>query len=115
MADLLDRGLAWLKAKREAHMAGPVIYSQGDTQLPVVASIGQGFFRLQDESGASFVMKTRDFIIGSDALTVTPKPGDTIEHNGATYEVVSPGGEPSWRWCDPYHRSYRIHTQQVSA
>jgi hypothetical protein len=27
---------------------------------------------------------------------------------------MAPGGEPVWRWSDPYHQVYRIHTKCVS-
>jgi hypothetical protein len=29
------------------------------------------------------------------------------------YEVLAPGGEPPWRYSDPYRRTLRIHTKHV--
>ena len=37
-----------------------------------------------------------------------------IAYDGRTYEVMAPGGEPVWRWSDPYHQVYRIHTKCIT-
>ena len=62
--------------------------------------------------------------LGAIALTgvyEAPKPegeeiaaGAAVAYDGRTYEVMAPGGEPVWRWSDPYHQVYRIHTKCVS-
>jgi hypothetical protein len=46
-----------------------------------------------------------------------PQRGDLIEIviAGATqtYEVLAPGGETPWQYCDPYQTTIRIHSKMV--
>jgi hypothetical protein len=113
MADLINQGLAWLKGQREQHMSTIVEYRQGSSSFSVLATIGKTVFSLNDSAGAKIIFQTRDFIISADLLTITPEAGDKIESNGEVFEVVSPGGEPCWRWSDAYNQVKRIHTQFI--
>ena len=59
-------------------------------------------------------MKTTIAIALASAAICLAAVGDTIAYGGRTFEVMAPGGEPVWRWSDPYHQVYRIHTKCVS-
>ena len=84
------------------------------TQHAVNAIVGRTVFKQTNESGAFVRTQTRDFLIGRNNLDCEPAAGDTIRYDGREFEVMAPGGEPVWRWSDPYHQVYRIHTKCVS-
>ena len=58
-------------------------------------------------------IETRDFIVPRELLPSEPQVGDEVDFLGGTYEVLSPNGEPAWRWSDPFRTAYRIHTKHV--
>lgn len=56
----------------------------------------------------------KDFLILAselilDSSTVTPNRKDVITFNGSTYKVTGEGGEPPWRYSDPYEQIIRVH------
>ena len=66
--------------------------------------------------------ESRDFLVLAADLVLAgkaelPRAGDRIrETDGGQiflYEVMAPGGEPPWRYSDPYRRALRIHTKFV--
>ncbi len=122
MADLLRQGATWLDGQRHAHLTQTVRYQRGADFVELAATIGRTEFEQADEYGVLHRIEARDYIIRAADLvlggeTVLPKAGDQIceSESGVTqvYEVMAPGGEPPWRYSDPYRVALRIHTKHV--
>ena len=122
MADLLQRGMAWLESQRTKFMTQSVIYQRGTDDIEVLATIGTTTFQVDDGDGAMLRVESRDYLILAADLMIgetpiLPKRGDRIrEASGGqvfVYEVMAPGDEPCWRWSDAYRQTMRIHTKQV--
>lgn len=127
MADLLQKGLAWLDDQRHAHMTQTVLYVR-DTGMAsyfveVLATIGRTDFEQVDEFGIVHKVQSRDFLIRAADLVLNaeltlPKAGDRIRETAGAqtfvYEVMAPGTEPPWRYSDPYRKTLRVHTKHVS-
>ncbi|MBX3363934.1 MAG: hypothetical protein KF866_04140 [Phycisphaeraceae bacterium] len=123
MADLLEQGAAFLDGRRHAHLTRTVTYQRGADSVDLAATVGRTVFEQADESGFIRKVESRDFLVrradlvlnGSETL---PKAGDRVrEADGAqthVYEVMAPGGEPPYRWSDPYRKVLRIHTKHVA-
>ena len=123
MADLLQKGSDWLEGMRTAYASRPVVYVRGTDSVEVPATVGKTVFRLDKGYGAIERVEARDYLVlavdlvlgGAAAL---PKAGDRIRETEGdkafVYEVMAPGGEPCWRWSDPYRRTLRIHTKHVA-
>jgi hypothetical protein len=123
--DQLARATEWHAANLRQYAGRPVVYSRGAQSVGVCATVGRTRMLFADELGATVVEYTdRDYLITADALRFTttgpaelPQRGDVIrERVGSktlTYEVMGPGGEPPWRFADPYRVMLRIHTKQV--
>jgi len=123
MPDLLEQGASWLENQRTRHMSRTVTYIRGNDGVDLPATIGRTEFEQSDEYGVIHRIESRDFLVRAADLVlggraVWPQPGDRIrEAVGAqtfVYEVMAPGGEPPWRYSDPYRRTLRIHTKQVA-
>ncbi len=123
MADLLQKGSEWLDGMRAAHASRPVAYVRGTDSVEVAATVGRTVFRLDKGCGLVERVEARDYLVLAADLVLggraaLPKAGDRIrevEGNRAfVYEVMAPGGEPCWRWSDPYRRTLRIHTKHVA-
>ena len=132
MPDLLEQGAAWLDEQRHNHLTRTVTYVRGDDSVDVQATIGQTNFRFDDRfSGASgggatirhvardYLIRTGDLVINDQVIE--PRRGDRIREviggQALEHEVMSPnasGGEPEWRWSDPFGKTMRIHTKKVS-
>jgi hypothetical protein len=108
-----------MHAKLSAVASRPVTYRRGAQEVTVQATVGQTIFRI-DDGGALVRVVTRDFIIASADLIDfgDPKRGDEITEtvNGIAriYRLVSPGGEPHWRWSGTDSTRLRIHTSLQS-
>ncbi|MGE0481438.1 MAG: hypothetical protein AB7L28_22510 [Kofleriaceae bacterium] len=127
MADLIQKGLAWLDDQRHAHMTQTVLYVR-DTEnasyiVELLATIGRTEFEQVDEFGIVHKLQSRDFLIRAEDLVLNseltlPKAGDRVRETvGAqtfVYELMAPGGEPPWRYSDPYRKALRIHTKHVA-
>ena len=126
MADLLQKGLAWLDDQRHAHMTQTVLYvrdaENASYTVELLATIGRTEFEQADEFGVIHKLQSRDFLIRAADLVLNseltlPKPGDRVRETvGAqtfVYEVMAPGGEPPWRYSDPYRKTLRIHTKHI--
>ena len=124
MADLLQQGLGWLEEQRTRHLTRAVTYRRGALSASVQATIGETVFRLSDPLGAEVRHVRRDYLILAEDLvldgqTVLPERGDRIEETEGSetqvHEVMGPGGgEPDWRYSDPYRKTLRIHTKHVA-
>ena len=123
MADLLERGSAWLDVQRHAHMTRTVTYQRGADSVELAATIGTTTFEQVDEYGVVHKLESRDFLVRTQDLVLAgvaalPQAGDRVrEADGEAtlvYEVMAPGVEPPWRYSDPYRRTLRIHTKHVA-
>ncbi|MBX3403805.1 MAG: hypothetical protein KF699_10385 [Phycisphaeraceae bacterium] len=122
MGDLLDRGSAFLDDQRHKHMSRAVVYQRGAETKEVLASIGRTEFEQADDAGLIHRVESRDFLIRAADLDlgagpILPRAGDQVRETvGASvfvYEVNAPGGQPSFRYSDPYRRTLRIHTKHI--
>jgi hypothetical protein len=125
VGDLLDRGAAFLDAQRHQHLSRPVLYRRGTDEKELQATIGTTEFeQVDDVGGAGLIhrVESRDFLVRTADLDlgagpILPRAGDQVrEVSGASkvvYEVNAPGGQPPWRYSDPYRRVLRIHTKHI--
>ena len=126
MGDLLDRGAAFLDAQRHQHLSRPVLYRRGTDEKEVQATIGKTEFeQVDDVGGAGLIhrVESRDFLVRTAELDlgagpILPRAGDQVRETVGTsvfvYEVNAPGGQPPWRYSDPYRKTLRVHTKHVS-
>ena len=125
MGDLLDRGATFLDAQRHQHLSRPVRYRRGTDEKEVQATIGKTEFeQVDDVGGAGLIhrVESRDFLVRAADLDlgdgpILPRAGDQVRETVGTsvfvYEVNAPGGQPPWRYSDPYRRVLRIHTKHI--
>ena len=122
MADLLQQGSNWLEGMREKHAVRSVVYVRGTDSVEVSGTVGRTVFRVDKGYGVMERVEARDYLVLGSALTlngaaILPSAGDRIREiegdKAYVYEVMAPGGEPCWRWSDPYRQTLRIHTKQV--
>ena len=122
MGDLLDRGAAFLDAQRHQHFSRPVRYRRGTDEKEVQATIGKTEFEQADDAGLIHRVESRDFLVRTGNLDlgagpILPRPGDQVRETVGTavfvYEVNAPGGQPPFRYSDPYRRVLRIHTKHI--
>ena len=122
MGDLLDRGSAFLEEQRHRHMSRTVVYKRGAEAKELQATIGKTEFEQADEAGLIHRTESRDFLIRTVNLDlgagpILPRAGDQVRETvGASvfvYEVNAPGGQPPFRYSDPYRRTLRIHTKHI--
>lgn len=119
MKDLLNSGASWLAGKQKAFAAREVTYSRASQTLTLAATIGRSEFEITDSNGIQTSLQSRDYIISAEDFTLStsanePQAGDRITDGTMTCEVMSPGGEQPWRWCDGHHKQMRIHTKVIS-
>ncbi|MCO6455476.1 MAG: hypothetical protein J5I93_09280 [Pirellulaceae bacterium] len=123
MADLLDKGSAWLEGQRKKHATREVTYRRGVESVVVKATIGRTLLEQDDGAGVIVRLQVRDYLIDTADLVLASEPtlpakGDRIEEIDAgqkhTYEVLPLGGEQHWRYSDPYRRTLRIHTKLIA-
>jgi hypothetical protein len=121
VATLFAKLKDWLPG-HAAQVAGvSVTYTRGATTRTITALEGRTVFSSQLDGGPRIEFGDRDYLIEAADLTAFGEPqlGDRItEVIGSTtrvWEIKTPGtGEPAWRWSDPGHTRYRVHTVQVS-
>ena len=125
MGDLLDRGAAFLDAQRHQHLSRPVLYRRGTDEKEVQATIGKTEFEQADDAGLIHRVESRDFLVRTEDLDlgaglILPRAGDQVREtvgvggtNVFVYEVNGPGGQPPFRYSDPYRRALRIHTKYI--
>lgn len=129
MGDLLDRGAAFLDAQRHQHLSRPVVYRRGTDEKEVQATIGKTEFeQVDDVGGAGLIhrVESRDFLVRTAELDlgagpILPRAGDQVRETVGgvggsvfVYEVNAPGGQPPFRYSDPYRRVLRIHTKHIA-
>lgn len=97
-----------------------VTYYRGSQQVgsDLKATYGQTIHE-QDSQFGILRWVSQDFIFTAADLTldgnvIEPQRGDKIaDHNGNEFEVLGDGGEPCFRYSDPYRLTVRVHTKQV--
>jgi hypothetical protein len=123
VGDLLDQGSAFLDDQRHRHMSRTVVYRRGAAEKEVQATIGRTEFEQADDAGLIHRTESRDFLIRTVDLDlgsgpVLPRAGDQVRETAGTqvfvYEVNAPGGQPPFRYSDPYRRVFRIHTKHIA-
>lgn len=115
MPDVLQTSSAWLESMRDQFRTNDVTYSADGTPTVVKATVGRSEFEMVDSNGVVMRVDSRDYLITASQLSVEPKAGHRIADGGNVYEVSEFGSEPAWRWSDPFHQTYRIHTKKVKA
>lgn len=122
MPDMLEQGLAWLDDQRHRHMSRTVVYQRGTDAVELAATTGRTEFEQVDEHGTVIKLQSRDFLVRTADLELAgartlPQAGDRVRETVGVqtfvYEVMAPGGEPPWRYSDPYRKALRIHTKHV--
>jgi len=125
VGDMLDRGAAFLESQRHQHMTRSVVYRRGTDEKEVQATIGKTDFEQADDSGLIHRVESRDFLVRTADLDlgaglILPRAGDQVRETVGTiagsvfvYEVNAPGGQPPFRYSDPYRRTLRIHTKYI--
>jgi hypothetical protein len=121
MGDLLQDGQSWLADQLKEHASRQVVYQRGAAQVSVQATIGRTLLKLDDGYGGVRMEWTdRDYLIQAtdlvlSALQIVPERGDrvldTVAAVTSIYEVMAFGGEPPWRFSDPFGKLLRIHTK----
>lgn len=125
MGDLLEQGAAFLEDQRHRHMSRTVVYQRGTEAKEVLATVGKTEFeQVDDVGGAGLIHRTesRDFLVRTVDLDlgsgpILPRAGDQVRETVGTsvfvYEVNAPGGQPPFRYSDPYRKALRIHTKHI--
>ena len=122
MADLLETGSNWLQDQRKKHATRTVTYRRGVDSVSVQATVGRTVFEQDDGSGVIIRTEVRDYLIDTADLVLAgqlalPERGDRIEEIEAgkkfTYEVMTLGTEPHWRYSDAYRKTLRVHTKHI--
>jgi hypothetical protein len=123
VGDLLDRGAAFMDAQRHQHLSRSVVYRRGADEKEVQATIGKTEFEQADDAGLIHRVESRDFLVRTADLDMgsgltLPRAGDQVRETVGTsvfvYEVNAPGGQPPFRYSDPYRRVLRIHTKHIA-
>jgi hypothetical protein len=124
MTDMLRKGQEWLSSKLTEHASRQVIYRRADLGATLQATIGKSMYDQDDGEGIVTRSQVRDFLIDTQSLLLSvigslPRRGDTIvETDGDTtfiFEVMALGGDPPWRYSDPFRLKLRIHTKQIES
>lgn len=122
MGDMLDRGAAFLDDQRHKHLTRLVTYRRGAEAKEVLATVGKTEFEQADDAGLIHRIESRDFLVRAADMDIgsgrtLPRAGDqvreTVDGTVMVYEVNAPGGQPPFRYSDPYRRVLRIHTKHI--
>ncbi|HYH69215.1 MAG TPA: hypothetical protein VD866_31265 [Urbifossiella sp.] len=121
--NLLAKGQALLVRllMKDASPAGPVTFSR----LPVDGAgveidltgrcwVGRTVFsRVPTDGGPAIVFGERDYLVPVAVLGGPPGEHDRFTEAGVgTFEVLPEFGEDCWRYADPAHTIYRVHTKR---
>lgn len=122
MATLFETAFdnGWLSTQVQTAAAASVTYARGAETATVTAVVGRTVFASNAEGAARVEFGDRDYLIlaadlvAANANWTKPAIGDRItDSEGRVFEVVTPDtGEPAWRYSDPQHTTWRIHTKR---
>ena len=82
-----------------------------------------GGYEQADDAGLIHRVESRDFLVRTGDLDlgagpILPRAGDQVRETVGlsvfVYEVNAPGGQPPFRYSDPYRRVLRIHTKHIA-
>ena len=118
MPDILGKAAAWLEGQRHRHLTVGVWFERDGKRIGLEATVGRTRFEGADGYGRVTRSESRDYLVRAqdlvlDGVAVLPRPGDLIIEADRRYEVMSPEGEPEWRWSDANQSTIRIHTRQT--
>lgn len=122
MRNMLEKASNWLETMRHRHTSVKVTYARDTLSEDMFATIGRTIFEVDSGHGILEKTDSRDFLILAQDLVLggvrtLPERGDKVrETKGRTvwvYEVMAPGGQPHYRYSDPYRKTLRIHTKHV--
>ena len=118
MTNLLGKAAEWLDEQRHRHLSTSVWFERDGQRIGLAATVGRTRFESTDGYGRVTRSESRDFLVRAadlvlDGATVFPRPGDLIIEGGRRFEVMSPPGEPEWRWSDVNSLALRIHTKET--
>jgi len=122
VADLPQKGAAWLEGMRHKHVSRPVTYQRGEESITLNATVGRSLFQVVAADGVVEQVERRDYLVRAADLVlrgavVVPQVGDRIRETvGAkveVYEVMGAGQEKHFRKSDPDGLTLRIHTAHV--
>lgn len=111
--NLLESGMSFLSEQRRTHLTVPAVYRRGGMDYPVSVTPGRTVFRTENEYGQNVRTVSSDFLLSASELEFVPVRGDRIIRGSAIYEVLSPDGEPCWRWSGIPGTTLRIHTKII--
>lgn len=113
---------ALVASYKAARRAGGVeiVYSRPSTGDSVTLRVIPGSQVFSVERDGEFIdeAKAREYLVLASELilggsVVTPERHDLITQDGVAYRALAIGGEPHWRYSDPYRVVIRIHTKDV--
>ena len=122
MTDMLHAGQSWLSEQLKTHASRLVTYQRDTVEAELPATVGRSTYEQDDGEGIITRSQVRDFLIDTadlmlSAIGTLPRRGDRIlATDGDTtfvFEVMALGGEPPWRYSDPFRLKLRIHTKQI--
>ena len=123
MTNLLESGVEWLRDTLKSSAATSITITRSPTTSPSrTAVVGSTRMEVVTEEGDALQAKVRDYLIDVDeydlgAGNVEPAEGDEIRETvgSAThvFTVVPLDGDRAWRYSDPYHKTYRVHTKHT--
>lgn len=114
MPTVFDNAIAAGLTARRGVAGVTVSYDdQSAAAVDVTAVRGQPDVALGDALLAQVTNETVDWMVkvsALSALSMPPRSGHTITHNGVTYTVSPWEGRPCWSYVDTGETEYRIHT-----
>ena len=122
MTNLLEWGQAHLADQLKSHASIEVVYRRGAGEVTVRAVVGKTEFEIDDGAGGRLHIQSRDYLIQAADFVVANEPvlpvaGDEIRETRGNktfvYEVLAQGGEPQYRFSDPFRKLMRVHTKHV--
>ena len=123
MGNLLKTASDWLQGQRKSHMTETATYRRASASISLAASVGLYERGLDETISVAEESALRDILITATDLVlstvqVEPEPGDEIDitFNGTacTFEVMSPGDGPCFRYSDQFRVTLRVHARLVA-
>lgn len=126
---LLQDGQALINRTLAADAGVSVVYSRTvngvTTSVTLTAWVGRTLFAGSNEAnGARVEWGERDYLIPVSSLMLggiltlparnTDRITETIGGVAVVFELMTPTGEPVWRYSDQYRTLYRVHCKRVA-
>jgi hypothetical protein len=126
MSNMMSAGAAWLALELASNAAVEITYTRGTSSVQLNATAGSYLLKLSEPNGGFRIVHTdRDYVFPAqnlilDGVVTVPQSGDQITEVTAdgvtrTYVVMTyGGGEPLYRYSDPFRTLMRVHTKATS-